>query len=51
MKQDDKRNRPQNMADIERAAWFARLAFGAPYACIEQAPARPAQKSMFDTLP
>jgi hypothetical protein len=51
MKHSDKRNRPLNKADIERAAWFARLAFGAPSACIERVPAKPPQKSMFDTLP
>lgn len=50
MKRSDKQSRPQTMADIERAAWFARLAFGAPSACIERAPARPRQKSIFSTL-
>lgn len=51
MKQTTTHNRPRNMADIERAAWFARLAFGAPGTCIEQAPAQPPRKPVFQVLP
>jgi hypothetical protein len=50
MKRSDKQSRPQSMADIERAAWFARLAFGAPSAYIERPPVKPRQKSIFSAF-
>jgi hypothetical protein len=34
-------DRLTSIADIQRAAWFARLAFGEPSACIENVPVQP----------
>lgn len=34
-------DRLNSMADIRRAAWFARLAFGAPSTCIDRVPMHP----------
>jgi len=51
MNKHSKNERPRSIADIERAAWFARLAFGAPAACVEQAPAMPQREPTFFVIP
>ena len=44
-----KEKSPQTIADIERAAWFARLAFGVH--CDREAPAAPRRQMTFCVMP
>ena len=51
MKCQEHDNQGCNVGDIERAAWFLRLAFGVPSKGPGGVPVRQGQKSQFDVLP
>jgi hypothetical protein len=51
MKCKENVNRQGNVGDIDRAAWFLRLAFGVPSVGQGGMPVRQGEKSQFDVLP
>lgn len=52
MSQSSQKQTRSRVEDLERAAWFARLAFGNPGEAEQPAPAPPtSSRSRFDVLP
>lgn len=51
MKSHQQARENQQMAEIERKAWFARLAFGAPHGEPGEVPAMPSRRGRFEVLP
>lgn len=51
MRVTPKKNRVPDIADIERAAWFARMAFGAPLARVDKTTRPVSLRSRFGVRP